>query len=85
MKTYGAYELIVEGPDGGSHGSWRIVKSASASPSFSATGASQQGETQDELIAVDWPANSPPVFKHEVVRTDGSADMIQYKLKYLST
>ena len=84
LKTYGAYDLIVEGPDGGSHGSWRIAKSATLSTSFSATGASQQGEEHDEHITVEWPANSPPVFKHEVPRSDGSTAMIQYKLKYLS-
>lgn len=84
LQRYGAYELIVQGPDGGSHGSWRVSKSASASPSFVAIGAAIQGEAQDELIAVDWPANSPPVFKHAVVRTDGSAAPIEYKLKYLS-
>ena len=84
LDHYGAYELIVRGPDGGSHGSWRVSKSASASNSFVAIGAAIQGELQDELIAVDWPANSPPVFKHAVVRSDGSAAPILYKLKYLS-
>jgi hypothetical protein len=83
LDHYGAYELIVRGPDGGSHGSWRVSKSASGSNSFVAIGASIQGELQDELIAVDWPANSPPVFKHAVTRTDGSTAPILYKLKYL--
>ena len=84
LDHYGAYELIVRGPNGGSHGSWRISKSASTSNSFVAIGAAIQGEAQDELLTVNWPANSPPVFKHAVVRTDGSAAPIEYKLKYLS-
>jgi len=84
LDHYGAYELIVRGPDGGSHGSWRISKSSSASASFVAVGAAIQGEAQDELISVDWPANSPPVFYHSVTRTDGNAAPIEYKLKYLS-
>ena len=84
LKTYGAYDVIIEGPDGGSHGSWRIVKSALASPSFTAVGASQQGATQDEQIAIGWPANSPPVVYHAVTRTDASAAPINYKMKYLS-
>ena len=84
LLHYGAYEVIIRGPDGGSHGSWRIVKSGSASLSFNSIGTAQQGDAQDEMIAVDWPANSPPVFYHAVARTDASAAPIQYKLKYLS-
>jgi hypothetical protein len=84
LAHYGAYDIIVVGPDGGSHGSWRICKSASSSASFVSIGAAQQGETQDELIEVGWPANSPPVFKHAVTKTNGDAAPIAYKLKYLT-
>ena len=84
LDHYGAYELIVKGPDGGSHGSWRVSKSASASDSFVSIGAAIQGETQDELITVDWPANSPPVFKHSIAKTNADAAPIEYKLKYLT-
>ena len=84
LAHYGAYDIVVVGPDGGSHGSWRICKSASASASFVSIGAAQQGETQDELVDVDWPANSPPVIKHSVTKTNSDAAPILYKLKYLT-
>jgi len=84
LAQYGAFEVIIVGPNGGSHGSWRIAKSSSASSSFVSIGAAIQGEEQDELISVDWPASSPPVFKHSVVKSNADAAPIQYKLKYLT-
>ena len=84
LAHYGSYDMIVVGPDGGSHGSWRISKSASASASFVSIGAAIQGETQDELISVDWPANSPPVFKHAITKTNADIAPILYKLRYLT-
>lgn len=92
LNMFGAYELVVVGPDGGSHGSWRIAKSSSTSSSFLKDGNSIPG-TRDEMIAVEWPANSSPTIKHSIARTAAVAgtaeeatnsEVITYRLKYLT-
>ena len=83
-KKWGAYDLVVESADGNSCGVWRIAKSSSASSSFVSMSSVQAGNG-GELLGFRWAANTYPAFYHAVPRTGGTAALITYRVRYITS